>query len=210
MPLVIGLTGGIGSGKTCATKYFAELGIDIIDTDEIARTLTQPNGVAIASIRKIFGATFITVDGALDRSKMRELVFSDNATREKLETILHPLIFEEVACRIKQAKSSYIIIVIPLLFETDDYHKMIQRILVIDCDEQKQITRTMARNKLGEQEVRAIMATQVSRQERIQKADDIILNNDDLDYLHQQVVNHHQKYLVLSDVEPVSYGTKGK
>lgn len=198
MPFVIGLTGGIGSGKTSATKYFAELGVDVIDTDEIARMLTQPNGAAMSSIRKVFGDTFITTDGGLDRSKMRALVFSDNAVMEKLETILHPLIHKEVTRRIKQAKSIYVIIAIPLLFETKDYREMIQRILVIDCDEQKQITRTMARSKLNEQEVRAIMATQLSRQDRISKADDVILNNDDLDYLHKQVTHFHQKYMELS------------
>lgn len=198
MPFVIGLTGGIGSGKTSATNYFAELGIDIIDTDEIAKSLTQPNGAAIGAIRDAFGDQLITADGALDRRKMRDLVFSDNAIKQRLEAILHPLIHKEAIHRIKEAKSPYLIIVVPLLFETTDYHQMIQRILVIDCDEKKQMSRTMARSKLNEQEVRAIMATQVSRQHRLQKADDVISNNDGLDHLYKQISCLHQKYLELS------------
>lgn len=169
MSLVIGLTGGIGCGKTCAANYFAELGVNIIDTDEIARTLTQPSGFAIAPIINTFGDDVIAINGALDRNKMRQLVFSDKAIKQKLEAILHPLILKEVHHRVKQSESSYTIVAIPLLFETADYHEIIQRILVIDCDEQKQVIRTMVRSKLNEQEVRAIMATQVSRQYRLKK-----------------------------------------
>lgn len=198
MPLVIGLTGGIGSGKTCAANYFAELGVNIIDTDEIAQTLTQSGGSAIGPIINTFGDAVIATDGALDRNKMRQLVFSDNAIKQKLEAVLHPLILKEVLHRVKQSESSYTIIAIPLLFETTDYHEIVQRILVIDCDEQKQVARTMARSKLNEQEVRAIMATQVSRQHRLQKADDVIINNDDLDYLHEKISHLHKKYLRIS------------
>ncbi|MDP1559519.1 MAG: dephospho-CoA kinase [Nitrosomonas sp.] len=198
MSFVVGLTGGIGSGKTSTTKIFASLGVDIIDTDEIARALTQSDGAAIVPIRKIFGDNLITADGALDRRKMREMVFSDSILKQKLEEILHPLIVLETARRLTLTKSPYVIIAIPLLFETKVYHNLIQRVLVIDCDEQKQITRTMARSKLEEQEVRVIMAAQVSRQERLQKADDVILNNEDLDFLRKQVIDHHQKYLDLS------------
>lgn len=198
MPLVIGLTGGIGCGKTCATNYFAELGIDIIDTDKIAQELTQPGGAVIDVIKKTFGDALITMSGALDRTKMRELVFSDRTAKQKLEAILHPLIYEEVSRRIKQSKSSYTIVAIPLLFETTDYREIIQRILVIDCDEVKQVARTMTRSKLNEQAVRAIMATQVSRQQRLQEADDIIINNDGLDSLHEQIEHLHQKYMEIS------------
>ena len=198
MPLVIGLTGGIGCGKTCATNYFAELGIDIIDTDKIAQEFTRPGGAAIDAIKKIFGDALITISGALDRTKMRELVFSDRAAKQKLEAILHPLIYNEVSRRIKQSKSPYTIVAIPLFFETTDYREIIQRVLVIDCDEEKQVARTMARSKLNEQAVRAIMATQVSRQQRLQEADDIIINNDDLDSLHQKIAHLHQKYMKIS------------
>jgi dephospho-CoA kinase len=198
MPFIIGLTGGIGCGKTSASKLFANLGIDIIDTDEIARELTQSEGAAISAIRKVFGDAYVTTNGALDRKQMRQLVFSDSTSRQKLEKILHPFILTEAGRRSKLASSPYVIMVIPLLFETNDYDKIIQRSLVIDCDEMNQITRTMKRSKLNEQEVRAIIAAQISRQKRLQRSDDVIVNNNGLDYLQKQVKEHHQKYLALS------------
>lgn len=198
MPFIVGLTGGIGSGKTSATKIFSNLGVDIIDTDKIARALTQSGGAAMGPIRKIFGENIIAANGALDRRKMREKIFSDSMSKKILEETLHPLIYTETVHHITLTKSPYIIIVIPLLFETKDYNNMIQRTLVIDCDEQKQIARTMARSKLEEQEVRVIMEAQISRQERLQKADDIIINNEDLDSLRKQVLDRHHKYLDLA------------
>lgn len=198
MPFIIGLTGGIGCGKTSVSKLFANLGAEIIDTDEIARELTRSKGAAITMIRKVFGNAYVTADGALDRNQMRQLVFSDSISRQKLEKILHPFIYTEATRRAKLTSSPYTIMVIPLLFETNDYDRIIQRILVIDCDEKKQITRTMKRSNLSEREVHAIMATQTSRQKRLQKADDVIVNNNDLDYLQKQVNEHHQKYLILS------------
>ncbi len=198
MSLIIGLTGGIGCGKTCATNFFADLGVDIIDTDKISQELTQSGGAAIDLIKKTFGDNLVTINGALDRTKMRELVFSDRTAKQKLEAILHPLIYDEVSRRIKQSKSPYTIVAIPLFFETTDYREIIQRVLVIDCDEEKQVVRTMARSKLNEHAVRAIMATQVSRQQRLQEADDIIINNDDMDSLHQKIARLHQKYLKIS------------
>ncbi len=198
MPFIIGLTGGIGCGKTSASKIFASLGVDIIDTDLIARDLTQPNGIAISAIREVFGDTCITSDGALDRNQMRQLIFSDSSSRRKLEKILHPFIFSEATRRAKLTNPPYAIMVIPLLFETNDYDRIIQRSLVIDCDEKNQIRRTMKRSKLSEQEVRAIMATQISRQQRLQKADDVIVNNNHLSVLQKQVNEHHQKYIALS------------
>jgi dephospho-CoA kinase len=195
---IIGLTGGIGSGKTSAADFFAGLGADIIDTDEIARELTQSNSAAIVAIKKIFGGAFITAEGALDRNKMRQLVFSDSISRQQLERILHPLICIESTRRVALSSGPYTIIVIPLLFETGDYNNMIQRILVVDCNEQAQIARTIERSKLDEQTVRAIMETQISRQDRLKKADDIIINNNDLAYLQKQVNKHHENYLTLS------------
>ena len=199
MPLVIGLTGGIGSGKTSAAKFFAALGAYVIDTDEIAHELTQPNGAAISAIRQVFGENFITTEGALDREKMRSLVFSDSAFRQKLEAILHPLILMEAVHRVTLTSSPYVIMIVPLLLETDDYREMVQRILVADCDEQKQIARTMARSKLDAQEVHAIMATQITRQKRLQQADDVIINDSTLAHLQRQVEALHQKYLALSN-----------
>ena len=199
MTFVVGLTGGIGCGKSSASKFFSDLGIDIIDTDVIARKLTQSSGPAINMIKNMFGDTFITADGVLDRNKMRNLIFSDNEARLKLEKILHPLILEETVLQAKQAQTPYIIIVVPLLFETNDYDNIVQRTLVVDCDEQQQLSRTMARSQLSEQKVRAIMATQISRKTRLQKADDIIINNQDIDYLKIQVFHLHHKYLMLSE-----------
>ena len=198
MAFVVGLTGGIGCGKSSASKFFSDLGIDVIDTDVIGRTLTQSNGLAINVIKNSFKDSFITADNALDRNKMRNLIFSDNGARLKLEKILHPLILEEVILQAKQSHTPYLIIVVPLLFETNDYKSIVQRTLVIDCDEQQQLSRVMARDQISEQKLRTIMATQISRENRLQKADDIIINNRDIDYLKTQVTQLHHKYLRLS------------
>lgn len=200
MTFIVGLTGGIGCGKSSVSKLFSDLGIDVIDTDIMARKLTEPYGLAIRMIQNTFGDTFIAADGSLDRNKMRSVIFSDNDSRLKLEKILHPLILKETVRQVAQTESSYTIIVVPLLFESNDYDNIIQRTLVVDCEEQQQILRTMARSKLSEQEVKAIMSTQVSREDRLQKADDIIINNHDINYLKTQVVQLHQKYLTLSKV----------
>ena len=198
MPLIIGLTGGIGCGKSMATKYFAAHGIDIIDTDEIAHKLTLPGGKAISLIKKTFGTSFISKDGSLDRGKMRKLVFLNPIFKNELEAILHPLIYQEVVRRIQLATSAYLLIVVPLLLEAKAFQELVHRILVIDCTEQLQISRTIARSKLDEQEIHAIMATQVSRKERLMQADDIIINDQDLDHLQKQVERLHLKYLALS------------
>ena len=202
MTFVLGLTGGIGCGKSSTSQFFSDLGIDVIDTDVIARQLTQPNGSAISLIQNTFGSSVITADGALARNKMRDLVFANSESRHKLEQILHPLILKAVIRRIKQSQAPYVIVVIPLLFETNDYNHLIQHILVIDCDEQQQLLRTMERSNLSEQKVRSIMATQVTRETRIQKADDVILNNQDIEYLKAQILLLHHKYLALSKNEP--------
>ncbi|MBP6367131.1 MAG: dephospho-CoA kinase [Nitrosomonas sp.] len=204
MTFVVGLTGGIGCGKSSASQFFSDLGIDVIDTDIIARQLTQPNGSAISLIQNTFGSSIIAADGTLDRNKMRDLVFANSELRHKLEQILHPLILKEVIRRIKQCQAPYVIVVIPLLFETNDYNHLIRHILVIDCDEQQQLLRTMERSNLSEQKVRSIMATQVARETRIQKADDVILNNQDIEYLKAQILLLHHKYLALSKNEPAT------
>ena len=196
--LTVGLTGGIGCGKSSAAKIFTELGIDVIDTDLIAHELTQSNGAAIASIRSLFGSAFITLEGELDRKKMRQLIFADNNQRNQLEALLHPLILAETVRRVQRSQSPYVVVAIPLLFETSDYDHLIQRILVIDCDEQLQITRTMARSRLNAEEVRAIMAVQINRQHRLKNADDIVVNNQGIDNLHEQILRLHQNYLILS------------
>ncbi|MEO7559497.1 MAG: dephospho-CoA kinase [Nitrosospira sp.] len=199
MSLMIGLTGGIGSGKTTAAKFFAALGADVVDTDAVAHELTQPQGAAIPAIRKIFTEKFITAEGALNRKEMRTLVFSDDGSRRKLEAILHPLIRIEVARRAAFFSTPYAMIVVPLLLETGGYREIIQRILVVDCNEQGQIARAMARTGLDEQTARAIMATQLSRKERLLRADDVITNDADMLHLRQQVDALHKKYFALAN-----------
>lgn len=198
MTLIVGLTGGIGSGKSTVGQYFADLGIDVIDTDVIARMLTEPGGLAMNSIKNSFGETMIAADGSLNREKMRDLIFSGSNYKLALENILHPLILAETLRQVRKALSPYIIIAIPLLFETNDYDKIIQRSLVVDCAEEQQILRTMKRSKLPENQVKAIIATQIPRTSRLQKADDIIVNNLDIAYLKAQVAQLHKKYLSFS------------
>lgn len=198
MTFVVGLTGGIGCGKSSASQFFSDLGIDVIDTDVIARQLTQADGQAIEQIRETFGNTFLASNGSLNREKMRNLVFSDFDSKVKLEKILHPLILNEVVQLVKEGKSPYIVVVIPLLLELKDYDDLIDRVLVIDCEEHQQISRTMARNQLSEQFVRAVMVAQISREDRLQKADDVIFNNQDIDFLKMQIARMHDKYMIMS------------
>jgi len=198
MSLIIGLTGGIGSGKTSATRFFAAEGIAIIDADTIAHELTGAQGDAIPNIKKYFGINFITKNGKLDRKKMKNRIFSDINSRKKLEEILHPLIQAEVMHRIETAAASpYIIVVAPLLLETADYCETVTRILVVDCNEEYQISRAVSRDGLSKKEVRAIMATQKSRQERLNQADDVIVNDTDISSLQEKVKLQHNIYLSL-------------
>lgn len=199
MSLVVGLTGGIGSGKTTAATRFAALGAGVVDTDAISHQLTQPGGRAIGTIRQAFSESFITREGGLNRKEMRELVFRDSKSRGMLEAILHPLIRTEVIRRVGLLAAPYTIIVVPLLLETGSYRRMIQRVLVVDCSECAQIARATARPSMDEKTVRAILATQLSREERLAQADDIIVNDADLSHLARQVDAVHQKYLVLAN-----------
>ena len=197
MSLIIGLTGGIGSGKTSATRFFAAEGIAIIDADTIAHELTGAQGDAIPNIKKYFGVDFITKNGKLDRKKMKNRIFSDINSRKKLEKILHPLIQAEIMHRIETASSPYIIVVAPLLLETGDYCETVTRILVVDCNEEYQISRTVSRDGLSKEDVRTIMATQKPRQERLNQADDVIVNDTDISSLQEKVKLQHNIYLSL-------------
>ena len=197
MSLIIGLTGGIGSGKTSATKFFSAEGVAVIDADTIAHELTGAQGDAIPNIKKYFGVDFITKDGELNRKKMQSRIFSDINSRKKLERILHPLIQTEVMHRIETASSPYIIVVVPLLLETGDYCEIVTRILVVDCNEEYQISRTVSRDGLNKEEVRAIIATQKSRQARLNQADDVIVNDTDISGLQEKVKLQHNIYLSL-------------
>ena len=200
MSYSIGLTGGIGSGKSTVAALFRERGVTVIDSDIISHQLTQPAGTAIAVIRAAFGDDYIDASGALDRLRMRQLVFSDHAAKQRLEGILHPLIRAQMLAQAEAAADAtpYLLLVIPLLFETENYRKLLQRSLVVDCAEATQVARAMRRSGLGEQEVHAIMAQQISRAERLRRADDIIQNDGDMETLRQQVERLHQRYLVLA------------
>lgn len=194
MPFCIGLTGGIGSGKSSAARLFAELGAGVVDTDEISHELTRAGGAAIAAIRQAFGTEFITPEGALDRSRMRERVFHDAAARAQLESILHPLIGTEARRRIATPSAPYVLIVVPLLLETGAYRDLVKRVLVVDCSEAQQIARTMQRSGLAESQVRAIMAAQIPRAQRLAQADDVISNDTDAAALRAQVRQLDRRY----------------
>jgi dephospho-CoA kinase len=194
--LVVGLTGGIGSGKSAAAQAFADLGAAVVDTDAIAHELTETNGPAIPQIEAIFGKEFILPSGAMNRERMRERVFSDPAARKALQRVLHPMIREESARRIAAATSAYVIHVVPLLVESPDYRERVDRVLVIDCPESVQIERVRARG-LPEPQVRAIIASQASREARLAAADDVIENSATLDALRKQVAQLHAQYIHL-------------
>lgn len=196
MNFVVGLTGGIGCGKTTVSRLFAELGAVIIDTDEIAHSLTQPGGLAMPEISRTFGESYIDQNGAMDRARMRELVFNDIHAKTQLEAILHPLIHQVVIAAVaSHSGASYILLVVPLLIETRRYLDMVQRILVVDCDEQQQVSRIIARSGLSEDAVQRIMHNQATRQQRLQFADDVILNQNSLEFTRQQVTELHRIYL---------------
>jgi len=195
MTYIVGLTGGIGSGKSAAAQVFAALGVTVIDTDAIAHALTAPGGAAIAPIRAAFGEEFISPEGALSRPHMRDLVFADAAKKRQLESILHPLIRAQSIDLVQAARSPYVILMVPLLIESGDYRRRCQRILVVDCPEELQLARVSARSGLAAGQVGAIMANQATRGARLAAADDVIDNSRDLAQLQRQVETLHARYL---------------
>lgn len=195
MAFRVGLTGGIGSGKSKAADFFEQLGAAVVDTDAIAHELTAGGGAAMEEIERAFGPEYVREDGSLDRSRMRALVFSGSDSRRTLEDILHPLIREVARGRVTSAKAPYSVLVVPLLLETGSYRDLLDRVLVVDCDEAQQITRTMARSKLGEDEVKRIMSAQIPRAQRLAAADDVIVNDADMETLRQRVEALHRQYL---------------
>ncbi|AKZ61365.1 dephospho-CoA kinase [Herbaspirillum hiltneri N3] len=194
----IGLTGGIGSGKTTVANLFGERGAALIDTDAIAHQLTTPGGVAINAIRTAFGDSFIGADGAMDRARMRAHVFADAAARKRLEAVLHPLIRSETARAAQAARGDYLIFVVPLLVESQQWRTRTSRILVVDCSEDVQIARVMQRNGMTRAQVEAIMAAQATRAERLAAADDVIENNGDAAALLPQIERLHALYLSMA------------
>jgi dephospho-CoA kinase len=194
---VVGLTGGIGSGKSAAAAEFARLGAAVVDTDQIAHELTARGGLALAEIRKVFGDRAIGRDGAMDREAMREVVFSDPQARRKLEGILHPLIRAESERRIGAARAPYVVYVVPLLVESGDYARRVDRVLVVDAPEEAQVARVRTRG-LAEDRIRSIIRSQVTRAERLKAADDVIDNGGSLEALRNQAAALHEKYLQFS------------
>jgi dephospho-CoA kinase len=197
MGFIVGLTGGIGSGKSTVADLFCKLGVVIVDTDAIAHALTVRDGRAIASIRKSMGAQFIGEDGALDRSVTRERAFSDRSVRLQLEAILHPLIHEEVEfalCADAVPRVPYAMLAVPLLFESLTYRKRTQRTLVIDCPVAAQLERVKRRSRLSADFASRIVDAQLPRSIRLQLADDVIWNGDVAGALHSQVESLHILY----------------
>jgi dephospho-CoA kinase len=200
--LTIGLTGGIGSGKTRVADRLGELGATVVDTDEISRTLTAAGGGAIPAIREAFGAGFVTAEGALDRAAMRDLAFSDAAARSRLEAVLHPAIRSAADRALAHAPGPYAVVVVPLLFETRGYLDRVDRVLVVDCPERLQVERVRERSGLAEAEVLAIMAAQWPRWRRLQLADDVIWNGGDHESLGEQCKRAHHAYCETARASP--------
>jgi dephospho-CoA kinase len=196
---VVGLTGGIGSGKTAAAEMFGEFGAAVVDTDAIAHELTGPHGAAMPAIRAEFGEGIVEADSSLNRAAMRAQVFADASARARLEAILHPLIRAESRRRCAMAAEAYAVLVVPLLVEAGDaYREMLSRIVAVDCPEEVQIARVMARSALTREEVLQIMAAQSTRVARLAAADDVIDNGGDLADLRRQVEKLHGRLLGLA------------
>jgi dephospho-CoA kinase len=200
MSLVVGLTGGIGSGKSAAADAFAKLGATVVDTDAIAHELTGPAGAAVPEVARLFGKAFVDATGAMNRKRMRDLVFSDAEEKQRLEGLLHPLIRAESERRIAAATGPYVIYVVPLLIESANHRERVGRVLVVDCPEALQVARVRQRSALPEGEIRRIIASQIQRERRVAAADDVIDNSGSIAALQQQVEKLHEKYLALANV----------
>ena len=195
-PWILGLTGGIGSGKSAAAQHFIDLGIHLVDADHAARWVVEPGRPALARIAEHFGAGVLQADGQLDRAALRKLIFEIPEQRRWLEALLHPLIAEEIVAHLARAESPYAILVSPLLIESGQA-AMTQRVLVIDVPQQLQIERTLQRDQISEQQIQAILKAQASREERLRHADDVLSNDRDLAWLHSEVERLHHFYLTL-------------
>lgn len=201
--LVIGLTGGIGSGKTTVSNMFSRLGVPIIDTDVIARQLVKTGRPALDEIATYFGEDILNEDASLNRAKLAEITFNDEASRKQLERILHPRIRQTVEQQLDQVHAPYAIIVIPLLIESTGDYSYIDRILLVDCDRQTQINRVKQRDKRSLQQINQILEAQASDEQRQSAADDILENNADQATLWDKIETLHHKYLALAGSEKV-------
>ncbi|RYJ62242.1 dephospho-CoA kinase [Pseudomonas songnenensis] len=195
-PWILGLTGGIGSGKTAVADRFASLGVHVVDADQAARWVVEPGRPALQQIVERFGEEVLLQSGELDRAGLRQKVFADPAERQWLEKLLHPLIRAEVARHLALAESPYAIMVSPLLVESGQY-RQVGRVLVVDVPESLQIARTTARDQASEEQVRAILNAQAQREERLKHADDVLVNDRDLSWLAAEVERLHRFYLTL-------------
>lgn len=202
MKPVIGLTGGIGSGKSTVAEVFAGLGAAVVDTDEISRRLTGPAGAAMGPVSAEFGARYVLPDGALDRAAMRSLAFGDAGARARLEAILHPAIRAAADEELERSSGTYAIVVVPLLYETRSYLDRVARVLVVDCPEELQVERTVARSGLDAGQVRAIMAAQWPRWRRLQLADDVVWNGAAAQSLGPQCERLHVRYAAMGESRP--------
>ncbi|MFX1761012.1 dephospho-CoA kinase [Paraburkholderia sp. A1RI-2L] len=197
--IAVGLTGGIGSGKSTVADLFAARGVPLVDTDVIAHRITAPHGIAMPSIASQFGPEFVAADGSMDRARMRALVFGDESARKRLEAITHPLIRAETERETREAKGPYVIVVVPLLVESGSWKTRVDRVLAVDCSVETQIARVMNRNGFTREQVLAIIARQATREARLAAADDVIVNDGaTLETLAQDVEMLHQRYLILS------------
>jgi dephospho-CoA kinase len=194
---VVGISGGIGSGKTTVTDLFTKLGIEVIDADVIAREVVEPGSPALKTIIDKFGHSVLDSSGSLDRAKLRTLVFNDSDIKNWLNQLLHPAIRQLMLLQTQQAKSTYCLMSVPLLVENKLYEQL-DRVVIVDVDEPTQLRRTLLRDKTNEQQIRAIMSAQATRQQRLAVADDVIDNNGKADDLDKQVAQLHQQYLQLA------------
>lgn len=195
--LVVGLTGGVGSGKSTVARLFAELGVPVIDTDLLARELVEPGEPAFEEVVVAFGPEIVAEDGRLDRRRLRDMVFRNPQKRLQLEAILHPRIREAVRERIQALEAPYCLVAIPLLVETGQ-RDLVDRVLVIDAAPEVQLSRAATRDGVPEEQVRAIMASQASRAERLAAADDVIVNDGGVEQLRTCVTDLHARYTALA------------
>ena len=194
---IVGLTGGIGSGKTVVSNHFKTLGIAVVDADEVSRHVVEPGTVALSKITEHFGKAILNADHTLNRRALRAIIFDNPDEKKWLESLLHPLIGQETFRQLHSSESPYTLFVSPLLIEIGQ-DKMTHRILVIDAPESAQLARTIIRDNSDEDSVRAIINSQSSREQRLEKADDVILNDGNLDHLKSQVERLHHHYLDLA------------
>lgn len=208
MAFSVGLTGGIGSGKSTVARRFRDLGAALVDADEIAHALTGAGGPAVAAVQARFGAEFVTADGALDRARMRDHIFRDTAAKARLESILHPMICDESERQALRAAASapYLIFVVPLLVESGHWRARVARLLVVDCAATTQLERVCLRSGWTAQAVRAVIRTQATRAERLDAADDVIVNESDSDGLDARVARLHAHYVQCARTRPADPG----